>query len=54
MNDRTKLLMGLSLSVFSLFCFFSCSDDSDSDLVGNWVRRSDFGDRSGEMLPVLL
>lgn len=43
MNDRTKLLMGLSLSLFSLFCFFSCSDDSDSDLVGNWVRRSDFG-----------
>ncbi|PLB85247.1 galactose oxidase [Dysgonamonadaceae bacterium] len=39
MNNRTKLFMVLSLS---LFCLFSCSDDDD-DLVGNWIRRSDFG-----------
>lgn len=40
MNEPTKLLMVLFLSLFS---FFSCSDDSDSDLVGNWIKRSDFG-----------
>lgn len=40
MNEPTKLLMVLFLSLFTLF---SCSDDSDSDLVGNWIKRSDFG-----------
>ncbi len=40
MNDRIKLLLVLSLGLFS---FFSCSDDDDDDLVGNWIRRSDFG-----------
>lgn len=39
MNKPTKLLMVL---YFSLFTLFSCSDDDD-DLVGNWIKRSDFG-----------
>ncbi len=43
MNDRIKLLVVFSFGLFSLFSLVSCSDDSDSDLVGNWIRRSDFG-----------
>ncbi|MEA4918235.1 Kelch repeat-containing protein [Proteiniphilum sp.] len=43
MNDRIKLLVILFLGLCSLFCFLSCSDDDDDDLVGNWIRRSDFG-----------
>lgn len=41
MNNRIKLLMIFSLGLFSVFSFVSCSDDDD-DLVGNWIRRSDF------------
>ncbi|WP_019541056.1 Kelch repeat-containing protein [Proteiniphilum acetatigenes] len=42
MNDRFKLLIVLSFGLCSLFGFLSCSDE-DSDLVGNWIKRSDFG-----------
>jgi N-acetylneuraminic acid mutarotase len=26
-----------------IFSFLSCSDDDDNDLIGNWIKRSDFG-----------
>lgn len=40
MNNRIKLLLTISLGLI-LFSFHACSNDDD-DLVGNWIRRSDF------------
>ena len=43
MNVQTKLFTIVSICFISFLGFFSCSDDDDSDLLGNWIRRSDFG-----------
>lgn len=42
MKNRFKLIFALLLSLSVSFSFTSCSDDDDDDLLGNWIRRSDF------------
>lgn len=37
-----KDLRVFTLICISLFLFSACQDDDDSDLIGNWIRRSDF------------
>jgi N-acetylneuraminic acid mutarotase len=42
MKNKKFLLGLLSLSLFA-FAAWSCSDDEENELVGNWVKASDFG-----------